>query len=176
MAWSTWAAGDGPLGIHLHPWPPNVQPEWCRPAIKTNTNLRIAMRVTDAMDSTDVIDSQLAARIAKSNPGRGYIRIGHEQLLEFQAARVGGRRRDLVADGSQPSLRVVTPETIYQPKPEQRVLVLNDETDLTLLVQEIVAATEASEESPRLPARGFPLYPSTLLLSDVAGRAHLVLP
>ena len=40
-------------------------------AIKTNTNLRFAMRVTDAADSADVIDSPLAARIAKAVPGRG---------------------------------------------------------------------------------------------------------
>ncbi len=61
-------------------------------AIKTNTNLRIAMRVTDAADSTDVIDSPLAARISKAVPGRGYVRVGHEELSEFQAARIGGRR------------------------------------------------------------------------------------
>jgi S-DNA-T family DNA segregation ATPase FtsK/SpoIIIE len=61
-------------------------------AIKTNTNLRIAMRVTDAADSVDVIDSPLASRIAKATPGRAYARVGHEELIEFQAARVGGRR------------------------------------------------------------------------------------
>ena len=61
-------------------------------AIKTNTNLRIAMRVTDAADSIDVIDSPLAARIAKGLPGRGYLRVGHDELSEFQAGRIGGRR------------------------------------------------------------------------------------
>ncbi len=50
------------------------------------------MRVTDAGDSIDVIDSPLAARIPKDAPGRGFARVGHEQLTEFQAARIGGRR------------------------------------------------------------------------------------
>ena len=61
------------------------------PAIRTNTNLRLAMRVTDATDSVDVIDSPLAARIAKETPGRAFVRVGHEQLTEVQAARIGGR-------------------------------------------------------------------------------------
>jgi S-DNA-T family DNA segregation ATPase FtsK/SpoIIIE len=138
------------------------------PSIKTNTNLRIAMRVTDAMDSTDVIDSQLAARIPKSAPGRGYMRIGHEQMFEFQAARVGGRRRDLSADGSEPSLRVVTRETVSLPKPQKRTVVLdNEETDLTSLVKAITDATNSlgitAPNSPWLP----PL-PKMLMLSDLA--------
>ena len=50
--------------------------------IRANTNLRIALRVTDAEESTDVIDSRDAAFIAKSTPGRCYVRSG--------AARPGG--------------------------------------------------------------------------------------
>ena len=70
-------------------------------SIKTNTNLRIAIRVTDAADSVDVIDSPLAARISKSIPGRGYVRVGHEELSEFQAARIGGRRALAARAGSR---------------------------------------------------------------------------
>src|SRR5581483_3743093 len=56
--------------------------------IRANTDLRIALRVTAAGESTDVIDAPDAARIAKSTPGRGYVRLGHAALLPFQAARV----------------------------------------------------------------------------------------
>ena len=44
--------------------------------IRANTNLRIALRVTDAAESVDVIDAPDAARIAKSTPGRCYVRSG----------------------------------------------------------------------------------------------------
>ena len=59
--------------------------------IKSNTNLRIALRVTDAGDSQDVIESVAAADIAKSTPGRAYARLGASSLLPFQSSRVGGR-------------------------------------------------------------------------------------
>lgn len=59
--------------------------------IKSNTNLRIALRVTDANDSDDVIESKVAAEIPKSFPGRAYARLGHSSLVPFQSSRVGGR-------------------------------------------------------------------------------------
>ena len=62
------------------------------PEIRANTNLRISLRVTDAADSTDVLEAPDAARIPKSAPGRGYARLGHGALVPFQAGRIGGRR------------------------------------------------------------------------------------
>lgn len=69
--------------------------------IKSNTNLRIALRVTDKADSDDVIESGAAAEIPKSAPGRAYARLGASSLIPFQSSRVGGRppsavRNDLV--------------------------------------------------------------------------------
>ncbi len=61
--------------------------------IKSNTNLRIALRVTDAGDSLDVIESKDAAEISKATPGRAYARLGASSLMPFQSARVGGRPR-----------------------------------------------------------------------------------
>ena len=46
------------------------------PEIRANTNLRIALRVTDASESTDVIDAPDAGAISKSTPGRAYVRLG----------------------------------------------------------------------------------------------------
>ncbi len=60
--------------------------------IRANTNLRIALRVTDANESADVIEAPEAAHISPSTPGRGYVRLGHASLVPFQAGRVGGRR------------------------------------------------------------------------------------
>ena len=62
------------------------------PEIRANTNLRIALRVTDGNESTDVIDDPSAGFISKSTPGRAYVRLGANSLVPFQAGRVGGRR------------------------------------------------------------------------------------
>ncbi|GAA4621773.1 FtsK/SpoIIIE domain-containing protein [Actinoallomurus vinaceus] len=60
--------------------------------IRANTNLRIALRVTNAEHSTDVIDDPSAARISKSTPGRCYVRSGAAAPQAVQSARIGGRR------------------------------------------------------------------------------------
>jgi DNA segregation ATPase FtsK/SpoIIIE, S-DNA-T family len=62
------------------------------PEIRANTNLRIALRVTDDAESRDVLDAPDAARITRATPGRGYVRTGHSSLMPFQAGRIGGRR------------------------------------------------------------------------------------
>src|SRR5205085_8260292 len=41
--------------------------------IKANTNLRIALRVQDAGDSTDIVDRPNAASISRATPGRAYL-------------------------------------------------------------------------------------------------------
>ncbi|MDL4814755.1 FtsK/SpoIIIE domain-containing protein [Actinomadura opuntiae] len=60
--------------------------------IRANTNLRIALRVTDPDESTDVIDGPEAARIPKATPGRCYVRSGAAAPHAVQSARIGGRR------------------------------------------------------------------------------------
>lgn len=61
------------------------------PAIRANTNLRIALRMSDPIESEDVIGNPAAAFISRDAPGRAYARIGHSEVVEFQAAYVGGR-------------------------------------------------------------------------------------
>jgi S-DNA-T family DNA segregation ATPase FtsK/SpoIIIE len=64
--------------------------------IRANANLRIALRVTDAGESVDVLDAPDAASIAKATPGRAYVRLGHGSLVPFQSGRVGGARPSTV--------------------------------------------------------------------------------
>ncbi|MFI6596318.1 FtsK/SpoIIIE domain-containing protein [Nonomuraea sp. NPDC050536] len=59
--------------------------------IQANTSLRIALRVTEPAESTDVIDLPDAARISKSTPGRCYVKSGVGAAAAVQTARVGGR-------------------------------------------------------------------------------------
>lgn len=66
--------------------------------IRANTNLRIALRVTDSTESTDVIEAPDAGAIAKSTPGRAYVRSGAQSLVAVQSARIGGRRPSIGAD------------------------------------------------------------------------------
>jgi DNA segregation ATPase FtsK/SpoIIIE, S-DNA-T family len=68
--------------------------------IRANTNLRIALRVNEPAESTDVIGVPDAARIPRERPGRAYARTGHGELTEFQTAYGGGRSRRSSGDRS----------------------------------------------------------------------------
>ena len=130
------------------------------PEIRANTNMRIALRVADTADSTDVLQSPESARIPKSSPGRGYARLGAGALLAFQAGRVGGRRPGVVStDVAPPFLAPVSWASIgYQP-PAPAKRGGGDEvadTDLAALVQAVVEAATADgvgeQRSPWLEA------------------------
>ena len=58
--------------------------------IRANTSCRIALRVTDRHDSSDVIDSPAAARIPRWRPGQALARFGPGELVAFQSALVTG--------------------------------------------------------------------------------------
>lgn len=126
--------------------------------IRANTNLRIALRVNDVSDSTDVINAPDSARIPKSAPGRAYARTGASTLQGFQAGRVGGRRPGAaVAEIPPPFLARMTWESAgyAAPRPSVRS---NDEvadTDLAAVVRAIDAAATADgvpdQRSPWLP-------------------------
>ena len=146
------------------------------PEIRANTNMRIALRVADTADSTDVLQSPESARIPKSSPGRGYARLGAGALLAFQAGRVGGRRPGVVStDVAPPFLAPVTWGALgYQPpQPAKRGGGGEEvaDTDLAALVAATVEAAAADgippQRSPWLEA-----LPEKLLWDEVvAGKA-----
>ncbi|MFE2357173.1 FtsK/SpoIIIE domain-containing protein [Streptomyces parvulus] len=140
------------------------------PEIRANTNLRIALRVTDAGESTDVIDAPEAGHISKSTPGRAYVRLGHASLIPFQSGRVGGRRPGaadpaaLAPWAGQLSWQELGRAALAKPKSEARE---DDEiTDLKVLVDAIRGANDTlgipAQHSPWLPA-----LDETLLLDDI---------
>lgn len=61
-----------------------------RDNLRANTNLRIALRMADVTDSTDVIGSKMAAGFDPAIPGRATSRTGPTALVPFQTAYVGG--------------------------------------------------------------------------------------
>ncbi|MFI6519974.1 FtsK/SpoIIIE domain-containing protein [Spirillospora sp. NPDC050679] len=107
--------------------------------IRANTNLRIALRVTDPDESTDVLDVPDAAQIAKTTPGRCYVRSGAAEPHAVQSARVGGRR----AGGGAPAARTAVVPLPWQqlgrpvPAPREAADDGSMVTDLAVLVQAV---------------------------------------
>jgi S-DNA-T family DNA segregation ATPase FtsK/SpoIIIE len=139
------------------------------PEIRSNTNLRIALRVQDTADSIDVITSPDAARIPKAYPGRGYARLGHSSLVPFQAGRVGGRRRGPSSKASPLAIAVVGWDRLGYPVPSPTGVEVGEDvetTDLSVLVELVrTAAVESGFAEQRRP--WLPPLPRVLLLDDL---------
>ncbi|MET9479342.1 FtsK/SpoIIIE domain-containing protein [Streptomyces sp. NPDC006638] len=60
--------------------------------IRANTNLRIALRVTDQTESHDVVDTKEAVDISPRTPGRAVVKRGPRSAEPFQTAWVGAER------------------------------------------------------------------------------------
>jgi S-DNA-T family DNA segregation ATPase FtsK/SpoIIIE len=144
--------------------------------IRANTNLRIALRVTDESESRDVIDAPESGRIAANTPGRGYARIGPSAVLPFQTGRVGGRRPGVAAAHDQLKSPLAWPipwERVGLPAPSRPKPQGSDtdegETDLSVLVEAVNAAQRRvgieKQHSPWLPA-----LPAVVTLADLRER------
>ncbi|MFG1777018.1 FtsK/SpoIIIE domain-containing protein [Micromonospora sp. NPDC049048] len=127
--------------------------------IRANTNLRVALRVTDAGESADVIDAREAASISAAHPGRAYARLGHSSLIPFQTGRVGGRRpqQDPAHAVAAPFLHPVGWLDLGRPVPQRpRAAAETDEaTDLSVLV----AAIRQTSDMLGVPAQRRPWLP-----------------
>jgi len=140
--------------------------------IKSNTNLRIALRVTDANDSQDVIESPDAATISKSTPGRAYVRLGHSSLIPFQSSRVGGRPRG-AGTGAAVRMREFGWATLSTPGSGPASAGEDDmtvPTDLAALVDALVTASDlAGVQAP--PSPWLPPLPGVVTLDEAAAFA-----
>jgi S-DNA-T family DNA segregation ATPase FtsK/SpoIIIE len=126
--------------------------------LRANTNLRVALRMADEADSTDVVGSALAGTFDPSLPGRGVAKTGPGRLTSFQSAYVGGWT---TKEPPKPSVDVVElpfgfgnpweePETpeVVRPAPA-------GPTD----IKRIVATIDAAATSLELPAVRQPWLP-----------------
>lgn len=120
--------------------------------LRANTNLRIALRMADADDSTDVLGTPAAAAFDPGVPGRAVSKSGPRRLVPFQATYSGGWsssgidgpefavQRLSIADPSVWERRDAVPEEATD----------DDATDIKRLVRQIVAAhAEAGLGEPR---------------------------
>lgn len=120
------------------------------PEMQSNINLRVALRVTDRSDSTDVLGTPDAALIPPSVPGRGFVRSASGGApAAFQTARVAGLRRGATQSEkvALPVAEVGWPELGRAPQFPRRGRaagpVDHDDTDLRALVNLAVDAARA---------------------------------
>ena len=88
------------LGIHL--LLSTQRPSLINENIQQNTNLRMALRMLDATESSNVIGTADAATIPNHLKGRGFARLGPGELIAFQSAWSGAPMPD--ATGLPPVL------------------------------------------------------------------------
>jgi S-DNA-T family DNA segregation ATPase FtsK/SpoIIIE len=139
--------------------------------MRANTGLRVALRMEDKHDSTEVLESPDAAAILRSTPGRGFVRAGGSgTLVQFQTARVAGRRKGST-EGVPPARVVPIPwNRLAYPLPAapagQDGAGATADTDLSAMVLTISAAAEKIDIAhPRRP--WLPPLPETVVLADL---------
>lgn len=123
--------------------------------LRANTNLRIALRMADEADSTDVLGIPVAASFDPALPGRAMAKLGPGRQVPFQSAYAGGMTAD-----SPPPPAILVEELAFGPphrweEPDEDqpdVSSGTGPTDIQRMVQNIRAAAEAgSVPRPRLP-------------------------
>lgn len=140
--------------------------------IRANTNLRIALRVTDGDESSDVIDTREAAFIAKSTPGRCYVRSGAGSPVAVQSARIGGRRPGTGPAGAAAHAIPVPWGGLGRALPASGPPLPEDDgtlvTDLSVLTDAIAGAA-LKLGIPAQPSPWLPPLPPLITLADLPG-------
>lgn len=136
--------------------------------LRANTNLRLALRVADENDSSDVLGSTVAAYFDPAVPGRAVAKSGPRGLTPFQAGYAGGWTTDTPPP---PEMRVemlgygagrLWEPPVVEPDLDHENL---GPTDIQRLVATIGLAASAAElPSPRVPWR-----PELCSVYDLAG-------
>ena len=129
-------------------------------SLRANTNLRVALRMADEVDSSDVLDTPMAAHFDPSTPGRGAAKTGPGRISRFQSGFPGARTPAVV-----PPAQVLVEELDFgrgrswtTAKPA--VSLEGVETDITRVVRTVRDACQrAAVPDPRRPWME-PLAPS----------------
>ena len=125
-----------------------------RDNLRANTNLRVALRMADEEDSTDVIGTPDAAHFAADAPGRAAFRTGSARLVRFQAAYVGGHTQesDQVAEIGIREVGLGEGVEWVPRLPVRRHRGREQQSDLSRMVATMQqAAEDAHLERPRIP-------------------------
>ncbi len=141
------------------------------PDMRANTGLRIALRMEDKHDSIEVLESPHAAAIPRSTPGRAFVRAGGRAgVVEFQTARVGGRRLGVAQAVPPPQVSTVAWRHLGYPVPQvAEEAAPGGDTDLRALVEVVRRAAAGFDRArPRRPWLA-PLPTSFVLPAPEAG-------
>lgn len=124
--------------------------------LRANTNLRVALRMADESDSSDVLGVKDAAFFAAETPGRGAFKIGPGRIGHFQTGYLGGRatQSDAAAPIEVRSLGFLEGEAWSippEPRPVQRQRA-RPPRDIEQLRDGIVEAAQTAQlATPRRP-------------------------
>ncbi|HRB05095.1 MAG TPA: FtsK/SpoIIIE domain-containing protein, partial [Ilumatobacteraceae bacterium] len=136
--------------------------------IRANTNLRIALRMNDEADSTDVIGRRDAAMLPRTLLGRGFARTGQAELTEFQVAYVGGQTvtSQHVAATAEP-LRILDVKLGDVLRPAGVVEDdVDGQSDLQVMV-DVIRAAAIAEGIPQQSSPWLPSLPEVLPVATV---------
>jgi DNA segregation ATPase FtsK/SpoIIIE, S-DNA-T family len=128
--------------------------------LRANTNLRVALRMADEEDSSDVIGTPQAGTLDPSIPGRGFAKTGPGRLTGFQSAYVGGQTSGIapppIIDVNSFRFGIGTPwdaPPVLAPASDDRAPELP--TDIRRVVENIVVASK----NAKLPESRKPWLP-----------------
>ncbi|MFN3600884.1 MAG: FtsK/SpoIIIE domain-containing protein [Dietzia sp.] len=122
--------------------------------LRANTNLRIALRMADADDSTDVLGVPDAADFPPNIPGRAAAKTGPGRLTTFQSAYSGGHTSDVqtAPPVEVEELHFGSPIAWEPPLDGDTATVDEGPTDITRVVGSVSAAAQiAGIPAPRRP-------------------------
>jgi DNA segregation ATPase FtsK/SpoIIIE, S-DNA-T family len=139
------------------------------PAIRANTNLRLALRVSEESESEDMIASPLAARIpsGEGSRGRAFARTGHGELREFQAAYISG-----LSDISEQSELQISPYDLDALSPLEDRLAGGTDSDVESDLVALGQAARQAQANMGLPIPAppwLPMLPAVLDLDRLNG-------
>lgn len=124
--------------------------------LRANTNLRVALRMADADDSTDVLGDDRSAGFDPAVPGRAAAKTGPGRISTFQSLYVGGHTPDVAPRSAVDVETLVfgTSEALRPPKEFEgdEAEAAEPVTDLNRIVDQVMAAAESYElPAPRKP-------------------------
>lgn len=133
--------------------------------LRANTNLRVALRMADESDSSDVIDVGDAAFIDAGSPGRGFAKVGPGRTFVFQSAFYGGWSSEASPEEEIVVRPLAIESAIAWPTQRASRSAVDQPTDLAQLVMSIQrAALVGQHPTPRRP--WLPALPSDLDLRE----------
>lgn len=138
--------------------------------LRANTNLRIALRMADEADSSDILGVPTAAHVDPGLPGRGMARTGPGRLATFQSAYAGAHT---VQGGGRASIAIrelaLGAGAAWELPDEGRAVVVDGESDAARVVAALVGAAKLLGSAP--PRRPWlDELPLTIDLAELARR------